>query len=88
MLLCVPIVAALASEFSIATLLFAAPLLFFVGRGLTLLRRNIGEAVALFLAAIILVDLLAVSPRSLAFCLTFAAMFALTLILQKFIPST
>jgi 4-hydroxybenzoate polyprenyltransferase len=88
LLLCVPIVAAIASKFSIATLLFAAPLFFFVGRGLALLRRNIGEAVALFLAAIILVDLLAVSPRSLVFCLTFAAMFTLTLILQKFIPST
>jgi hypothetical protein len=87
-LLCVPIAAALARDFSIATLLFAAPFLFFIGRGLILLRRRIGPAVALFLAAIVLVDLLAVSPRSLVLCLTFAAMFALTLLLQKFIPST
>jgi 4-hydroxybenzoate polyprenyltransferase len=87
-LLCVPIAAALASDFSIATLLFAAPLLFVIGRGLILLRRQIGPAVALFLAAIVLVDLLAVSPRSLTLCLAFAAMFALTLVLQKFISST
>jgi 4-hydroxybenzoate polyprenyltransferase len=87
-LLCVPIAAALASDFSIATLLFAAPLLFVIGRGLILLRRQIGPAVALFLAAIVLVDLLAVSPRSLTLCLAFAAMFALTLVFQKFISST
>jgi hypothetical protein len=76
------------SDFSIATLLFAAPLLFVIGRGLILLRREVSPAVALFLAAIVLVDLLAVSPRSLSLCLAFAAMFALTLVFQKFIPST
>lgn len=87
-LLCVPIAAALASDLSIRTLLFAAPLLLCIGLGLILLRRLIGQAVALFLAGIVLVDLLAVSPRSLALCLAFAAMFALTILFQKFIPST
>jgi 4-hydroxybenzoate polyprenyltransferase len=87
-LLCVPVAAALVSDFSIATLLFAAPLLFVIGRGLILLRRQVSPAVALFLAAIVLVDLLAVSPRSLSLCLAFAAMFALTLVFQKFIPAT
>ena len=51
-------------------------------------QRNIGRCVSGLLAGIALVDLLAAWDGSLATGLTFAALFALALLFQRFVPAT
>jgi len=51
-------------------------------------QRNIGRCVSGLLAGIVLVDLLAAWDGTLATTLTFAALFALALLFQRFVPAT
>ena len=51
-------------------------------------QRNVGRCVSGLLAGIVLVDLLAAWDGSLATASTFAALFALALLFQRFVPAT
>ena len=51
-------------------------------------EKNIGRAVTGLLAGIVLVDLLAVGAATPQLAVLFGALFALTVVFQRFVPAT
>ncbi len=84
----VPLLVANAIHLSWSALGFSIPLIGCLILANRRARESIGRAVTLLLAAIVLLDLLAVSPRNLMLITTFAALFLVTLIFQRYIPAT
>lgn len=88
LLLLAPVIAAFAAEFSIGTLLRSIPFVACVGFGLFLTRRRVSHAVGILLAGIVSLDLLAVSSNSFGINLGFLALFAVTLLSQRYVPAS
>lgn len=88
LLLFAPIPAAFLFDRSSVIALSCLPLILCIGCAAAMIRRkNIGAAIGLLLAGIVLVDLIAISANSLLLvnCLV---LFVVTLLLQKYIPAT
>lgn len=89
LLLCAPLAVAFASDPSFATTLRALPLIVCLAAAALLLQRcAIGAAVALFLAAIVFVDALAIASSSLAVNTGYLLLFGVTRLLQRYVPAT
>ena len=88
LMLFAPMIVGLALNFTAFTLFCALPLLLWIFYGRTVAKQNVGRAVAILLAGIVLVDLLAVSPLSILLWLGFAALFGATLLFQRYVPAT
>lgn len=83
----IPIVIANAIHLSWLTLGFSIPVLACILIAKQHAPRSIGQAVTLLLAAIVLVDLVALSPHEPRIVATFAALFFVTMIFQRYIPA-
>ncbi len=88
LMLFAPVVVALAWSFSVVTVLCSIPMLFWTMWGRSVAAKNVGRGVAMFLAGVVLVDLLAVSSISLTIWLILAILFSATLLFQRYIPAT
>ena len=83
-----PIAGALVFDYSGATALGCLPLFLCISSAIVISRKDIGAAVALLLAGIVLLDLIAISANSLLMITGWLALFGLTLLFQKYIPAT
>ena len=88
LMLFAPVIIGLALNFSAFTVLCSMLLLFWILYGRTVAKENVGRAVAILLAGIVLVDLLAVSPFSVLPWLGFIALFGAALLFQRYVPAT
>lgn len=88
LLLFTPVVGALAINPAVMTIVLALPLISCLAWAIIVRRENIGHAVALLLAGIVLVDLLAISTGSPLMIANCIVLFAATLLFQKYIPAT
>jgi hypothetical protein len=88
LMLFAPVIVGLAFNFRALTVLCAVPLLLWICYGRTVAKENVGRAVAILLAGIVLVDLLAVSPSSSLAWLGFTALFGAALLFQRYVPAT
>lgn len=88
LMLFAPVIIALAVNFTAATVLCSIPLLLWIFYGRTVAKQDVGRAVAILLAGIVLVDLSAVSPASFSLWCGFAALFGTTLLFQRYVPAT
>jgi 4-hydroxybenzoate polyprenyltransferase len=89
LMLFAPLLCAFATQLSVATIARSTPFLLCLGFAWYLLgRRRIGQAVSIFLAAIVFVDLLAVGSTSATLAVAFFGLFAAALLAQRYIPAT
>ena len=88
LMLFAPVIIGLALNFTALTVLCAIPLLFWILYGRAVAKENVGRAVAILLAGIVLVDLVAVSPFSFLPWLGFIALFGAALFFQRYVPAT
>lgn len=83
-----PVIIGLVLNFTAFTLLCSLPLMLWISYGGIVAKQNVGRAVAILLAGIVLVDLLVVSPLTLLPRLGFAALFGAALLFQRYVPAT
>jgi len=88
LLLFLPAVAGFALHPSFFTALVSLPLILLLGWAMIVCRENVGRAVALLLAGIVLVDLIAISTTVLLPIAGFLTLFSATLLFQRYIPAT
>ena len=87
LLICAPILVALLLPHPEITALACLPFLLCVITAVLVSRKNIGRAVGILIAGIILVDLIAISTNSLLLVLCLG-LFCATLLFQRYIPAT
>ncbi|HZJ37790.1 MAG TPA: hypothetical protein VFD18_01360, partial [Chthoniobacterales bacterium] len=73
---------------SLVTALVSLPLIVLIGWTMIVSLENVGRAVALLLAGIVLVDLIAISTTALLPIAGFLILFSATLLFQRYIPAT
>lgn len=83
-----PIMTALALDYSAATALRCFPLILCIGWAIIAGRERIGRAVGVLLAGIVLVDLIAISAKSLPMIAVCLVLFGGLLLFQKNFPAT
>jgi UbiA prenyltransferase family len=88
LLLFLPAIAGFVLHPSIVTALVSLPLILLIGWATIISRTNVGRAVALLLAGIVLVDLIAISTTALLPLAGFFVLFSATILFQRYIPAT
>lgn len=88
LLLFLPAVVGFALHPFIVTALVSLPLILLIGWAMIVSRENVGRAVALLLAGIVLVDLIAISTTAFLPIACFFVLFSATLLFQRYIPAT